>query len=115
MLIFLKSLGIKNILLIVIATTLFSYFVIQKQRLSSLENNLEEASEKIIEQEEIFTETVKAYEETLIIEKNISNEKIVILQEKEKVATKHQTLAKEVIKRGEIKVNEKDDFIIVEF
>lgn len=58
---------------------------------------------------------IQAYEKTLAIEKEIAEQKAVTTEQKEVVVTKYKTLIKEVAKRGEIKQDEKSNFIIVTF
>ncbi len=122
MLIFLKTIGLKNILLILLIVAIASYFRMQKHIITKLENDLTinknslvKANEEIKQQEEIFNQTVEAYEKTIIVQNQITKEVATTTEQKEKVAMKYQTLIKEVAQRGEIKLDEKDDFTIVEF
>ena len=91
---------------ILLALGAYSYYLDNRLEKTKIELNEANANnEKIIE----------AYEYTLQVEKEIAKEQTVTSEQKEKVVVKYQTLIKEVAQRGEIKLDEKDDFTIVEF
>ena len=58
---------------------------------------------------------IKAYEQTLAIEREIAEQKAITQEQKEVVVTKYKTLTKTIEKRGEIKQDEKSNFTIVTF
>lgn len=59
--------------------------------------------------------TIQAYEQTLAIEKEIAAQKAITQEQKQEVIKTTSKLKEAVIKRGEIKHDEKSNFTIVTF
>lgn len=108
---FLSGINIK--LYIGIALVLFgicSWFYV-----SSLKTDLKIKSDELVEQKNINDLTIKAYEQTLAIEREISEQKAITQEQKQEVIKTTSKLKESVIKRGEIKQDEKSNFSIVTF
>ena len=90
----------------------FIYFYLQNQ---SLKTDLKIKSDDLVEQKNINDLTIKAYEQTLEIEKEISDEKAIALEQRIEVVKTTNKVKEAVIKRGEIKQDEKSNFTIVTF
>lgn len=58
---------------------------------------------------------IKAYEQTLAIEREISEQKTITKEQKQEVIKTTSKVKEAVIKRGEIKQDEKSNFTIVTF
>jgi uncharacterized protein (DUF2344 family) len=119
---FLKTIGLKNIAIILFTLAVVGFYAVQQRAINSLESDLKdskktikEAKEEALKAESNFNQTVEAYEYSLKVQNELAVQKQVTAVEKEKVVAKHQTLIKEVEKRGEIKQDEKSDFVIVTF
>lgn len=117
-----KTIGLKNIILGIFLIAALTNYAYQNRQIESLKSNLEktnatleEKQQKLKEANEDNKNIIEAYEKTLAIEREIANEKAVATEQKEKVAIKHQTLVKEVQKRGEVKQDENSNFSIVTF
>lgn len=78
-----------------------------------LEKKLEKTSNDLVEQRNINDLTIKGYEQTLIVEKEISDEKVIALEQKIEVTKTTSKVKEAVIKRGEIKSDEKSSFSII--
>lgn len=90
----------------------FIYFYLQNQ---SLKTDLKIKNDDLVEQKNINDLTINAYEQTLAIEKEISDEKAIALEQKIEVTKTTNKVKEAVIKRGEIKQDEKSNFTIVTF
>ncbi len=90
----------------------FIYFYLQNQ---SLKTDLKIKNDDLVEQKNINDLTINAYEQTLAIEKEISDEKTIALEQKIEVTKTTNKVKEAVIKRGEIKQDEKSNFTIVIF
>jgi small-conductance mechanosensitive channel len=119
---FLKAIGLKNIILGIFLIAALTNYAYQNRQIKSLKSNLkktnatlEKKEQKLKEANEDNKNIIEAYEKTLAIERQIAKEQSVTTEQKEKVAIKHQTLVKEVQKRGEIKQDENSNFTIVNF
>jgi small-conductance mechanosensitive channel len=119
---FLKAIGLKNIILGIFLIAALTNYAYQNRQIKSLKSNLkktnatlEKKEQKLKEANEDNKNIIEAYEKTLAIERQIAKEQSVTTEQKEKVAIKHQTLVKEVQKRGEIKQDENSNFTIVSF
>ena len=89
-----------------------AYVMFQNQ---SLKTDLKESNSSLVEQKEINDLTIKGYEKTLAIEREISNEKAITQEQKIEVIKTTSKVKEAVIKRGEIKQDEKSNFTIVTF
>ena len=119
---FYKTIGLKNIILAILIIAVVGTYAYQNRQINSLKSDLEETNITLEEKEQKLNQAnednkniIEAYEKTLAIEREISNEKAVTVEQKEKVVIKYQTLIKEVQKRGEIKPDENSNFTIVSF
>ena len=117
-----KTIGLKNIILGILIIAAVGTYAYQNRQINSLKSDLEETNITLEEKEQKLNQAnednkniIEAYEKTLAIEREIANEKAVTTEQKEKVVIKHQTLVKEVQKRGEIKPDENSNFTIVSF
>jgi hypothetical protein len=117
-----KKIGLKNIILAILIIAVVGNYTYQNRQINSLKNDLEKTNATLEEKEQKLKEAnednkniIEAYEKTLAIEREVSNEKAVTTEQKEKVVIKYQTLVKEVQKRGEIKPDENSNFTIVSF
>ena len=81
----------------------------------SLKTDLKESNSSLVEQKEINDLTIKEYEKTLAIEREISNEKAITQEQKIEVIKTTSKVKEAVIKRGEIKQDEKSNFTIVTY
>ena len=88
------------------------YFYVQNAR---LENQLENTSSKLTEANNNNKLMHEAYEKTLAIEREISEQKAITQEQKEEVIKTTSKVKEAVIKRGEIKQDEKSNFTIVTF
>jgi hypothetical protein len=89
-----------------------AYFIFQNQ---SLKTDLKESNSSLAEQKQINDLTIKGYEQTLKVEKEIADEKAIALEQKIEVTKTSSKVKEAVIKRGEIKPDEKSNFTIVTF
>ncbi len=89
-----------------------AYFMFQNQ---SLKTNLKNTASKLDEANKNFDLTVAAYESTLKVEKQIAEQKAITQEQKQEVIKTTSKLKEAVIKRGEIKQDEKSNFTIVTF
>lgn len=122
MLTFIKTIGIKNILIAFLITIVGVWIAYEVTKYKAMVSQLEQSKKEIIKKDEQIKENeknfdlaVEAYEKTLAIERLIVEQKTITSEQKEKVVIKYQTLVKEVEKRGEIKQDEKSNFTIVTF
>ncbi len=122
MLTFIKTIGIKNILIAVLITIVGVWIAYEVTKYKAMVSQLEQSKKEIIKKDEQIKENeknfdlaVEAYEKTLAIERLVTEQKTITSEQKEKVVIKYQTLVKEVEKRGEIKQDEKSNFTIVTF
>lgn len=72
-------------------------------------------SDDLVEQKQINDLTIKGYEQTLKVERAIADEKAIALEQKIEVTKTTSKVKEAVIKRGEIKPDEKSNFSIIEF
>ncbi len=98
---------------IVVTLAIYSYFA---------SSNLESANKKLVEKEleiqmkdEEFEKAKKIYEENLALEKEIIKQNTITELERQQVTKTRDKLKEAVIKRGEIKEDEKSNFTIVDF
>jgi hypothetical protein len=89
-----------------------AYFYLQNQ---SLKTDLKESVSSLAEQKQINDLTIKGYEKTLAIEREVSNQKAITQEQKIEVVKTTSKVKEAVIKRGEIKPDEKSNFTIVTF
>lgn len=89
-----------------------AYFMFQNQ---SLKTNLKNTASKLDEANKNFDLTVAAYESTLKVEKQIAEQKAITQEQKLEVVKITNKVKEAVIKRGEIKQDEKSNFTIVTF
>ncbi len=89
-----------------------AYLIFQNQ---SLKTDLKESNSNLVEQKEINELTIEGYEKTLAIEREISNQKAITQEQKLEVVKITNKVKEAVIKRGEIKQDEKSNFTIVTF
>ena len=89
-----------------------AYLMFQNQ---SLKTDLKESNSNLVEQKEINELTIEGYEKTLAIEREISNQKAITQEQKLEVVKITNKVKEAVIKRGEIKQDEKSNFTIVTF
>ena len=88
------------------------YFYVQNAR---LENQLENTSSKLTEANKNNVLMHEAYEKTLAIEREIAEQKTITQEQKQEVIKTTSKVKEAVIKRGEIKQDEKSNFSIVDF
>jgi hypothetical protein len=79
------------------------------------EQKIKETNDDLVEQKQINDLTIKGYEQTLKVEKEIADEKAIALEQKIEVTKTTNKVKEAVIKRGEIKQDEKSNFTIVTF
>lgn len=98
---------------IVVTLAIYSYFA---------SSNLESANKKLVEKEleiqkkdEEFKKAKEAYEKNLVLEKEITKQNTITELERQQAAKTTNKLKEAVIKRGEIKKDEKSNFTIVNF
>ena len=122
MLAILKAIGYKNILIALLITVVGVWISYQVTKYKQMISELEETKKVIISKDEEIKEknknfdlAVEAYEKTLAIERLVTEQKTITSEQKEKVVTKQNKYKEAVIKRGEIKQDEKSNFTIVTF
>lgn len=124
MLTFIKTIGIKNILIAVLITIVGVWIAYEVTKYKAMVSQLEQSKKEIIKKDEQIKENeknfdlaVEAYEKTLAIERLIVEQKTITSEQKEKVVTKQNKYKEAVIKRGEIKKDEKEcsNFTLVHF
>lgn len=76
---------------------------------------IKETSDDLVEQKNINALTIKGYEQTLKVERAIADEKAIALEQKIEVTKTTSKVKEAVIKRGEIKQDEKSNFTIINF
>lgn len=124
MLTFIKTIGIKNILIAFLITIVGVWIAYEVTKYKAMVSQLEQSKKEIIKKDEQIKENeknfdlaVEAYEKTLAIERLIVEQKTITSEQKEKVVTKQNKYKEAVIKRGEIKKDEKEcsNFTLVHF
>lgn len=124
MLTFIKTIGIKNILIALLITIVGVWIAYEVTKYKAMVSQLEQSKKEIIKKDEQIKENeknfdlaVEAYEKTLAIERLIVEQKTITSEQKEKVVTKQNKYKEAVIKRGEIKKDEKEcsNFTLVHF
>ena len=124
MLAILKAIGYKNILIALLITVVGVWISYQVTKYKQMVSELEETKkvitlkdEEIKEKNKNFDLAVEAYEKTLAIERLVTEQKTITSEQKEKVVTKQNKYKEAVIKRGEIKKDEKEcsNFTLVHF
>lgn len=124
MLAILKAIGYKNILIALLITVVGVWISYQVTKYKQMVSELEESKkvitlkdEEIKEKNKNFDLAVEAYEKTLAIERLVTEQKTITSEQKEKVVTKQNKYKEAVIKRGEIKKDEKEcsNFTLVHF
>ena len=124
MLAILKAIGYKNILIALLITVVGVWISYQVTKYKQMISELEETKKVIISKDEEIKEknknfdlAVEAYEKTLAIERLVTEQKTITSEQKEKVVTKQNKYKEAVIKRGEIKKDEKEcsNFTLVHF
>ena len=124
MLAILKAIGYKNILIALLITVVGVWISYQVTKYKQMVSELEESKKVIILKDEEIKEknknfdlAVEAYEKTLAIERLVTEQKTITSEQKEKVVTKQNKYKEAVIKRGEIKKDEKEcsNFTLVHF
>lgn len=115
MITFLKTIGLRNLILGALIIAALGSFAYQNKKISSLNKDIDKKKVELTQAQNDNKNIIEAYEETLKVEREIVKEQSVTAEQKEKVVIKYQTLVKEVIKRGEIKQDENSNFTIVSF
>lgn len=110
-----KTIGLKNIIIILISLLIIGVYYYQSKTIDSLSSKLEENSLKLNEANSNNKLIIEAYEQTIRLNDAVVKEETITTEAKEKVVIKYQTLIKEVQKRGEIKQDENSNFTIVSF
>ncbi len=80
-----------------------------------LDSKLEKTTTELNEANANIEKIIEAYEYSLKVQKEISSQEAISIEQKEKVIVKNKVLIKEVQKRGEIKQDENSNFTIVSF
>lgn len=101
--------------LLFIVVTVSGYINHLKSNLEDKEVELKTTSLKLEEANKNNELIIQAYEKTLAIEREISNEKAITQEQKIEVIKTTSKVKEAVIKRGEIKQDEKSNFTIVTF
>jgi hypothetical protein len=115
MITFLKTIGLKNIILGAFIIAAISNYIYTQNKIKTLNSELSIKTNDLILAQENNKLIIEAYEQTLKVEREVAKEQSVTTEQKEKVVIKYQTLVKEVEKRGEIKQDENSNFTIVSF
>lgn len=119
-----KAIGYKNILIALLITVVGVWISYQFTKYKQIVSELEESKkvifakdEEIKEKNKNFDLAVEAYEKTIAIERLVTEQKTITSEQKEKVVTKQNKYKEAVIKRGEIKKDEKEcsNFTLVHF
>ena len=110
-----KTIGLKNIIIILISLLIIGVYYYQSKTIDSLSSKLEEKSLKLNEANSNNKLIIEAYEQTIRLNDAVVKEETITTEAKEKVVIKYQTLIKEVQKRGVIKTDENSNFSIVTF
>jgi cell division protein FtsL len=101
------------IVLTVIATV--GYVIYLQSILEDKKIEVTQKEQKIKEKDEDIKNIIDGYETTLKVEKEIATEKAITQEQKQEVIKTTSKLKEAVIKRGEIKQDEKSNFTIVSF
>lgn len=104
-----------GIVLVLVAIWSVSYVNNLKSDLADEKLSKETYKEKLNEANNNNELIIQAYEKTLAIEREISNEKAITQEQKIEVIKTTSKVKEAVIKRGEMKQDEKSNFTIVTF
>lgn len=106
---------ILGVLLVVVAISGLSYVNGIKSDLKDSKNELSTTKTKLEEANNNNVLIHEAYEKTLAIEREIAEQKATTQEQKEEVIKTTSKVKEAVIKRGEIKQDEKSNFTIITF
>lgn len=97
---------------IIVALGTYSYFT--SESLDRTKEKLTVAKAEIEQKDRDIENIIEGYNATLELERTIAKEKTITLEQKQEVIKTTSKVKEAVIKRGEIKQDEKADFIAVE-
>ncbi|NUW29002.1 hypothetical protein [Aliarcobacter butzleri] len=105
---------IVTLVAIVFALGVHSYFI--SSRLDSTQEDLTKKEAELTKKDEELKKAKGIYEKNLALQTEIATKKAITQESKKEVVKATSKVQEELIKRGEIKQDEKEtDFIIVEF
>lgn len=105
---------IVTLVAIVFALGVHSYFI--SSRLDSTQEDLTKKEVELTKKDEELKKAKEIYEKNLALQTEIATKKAITQESKKEVVKATSKVQEELIKRGEIKQDEKEtDFIIVEF
>lgn len=100
---------------VLLSLSVVGYIKYLQSDLEEVKNDNAQKAQTIKDKEKDIENIIEGYEATIILREKLATEKAIAQEQKQEVVKTTSKLKEAVIKRGEIKQDEKSNFSIIEF